>query len=77
MTILLLGAGPRLAWVRSVLETLRAPSGSQSEIGAGIVVVEGDDAVVGDVVARAEHGETAAEHLHGTFEARHIEYAII
>jgi len=41
MTILLLGAGPRLAWVRSVLETLRAPSGSQSEIGAGIVVVEG------------------------------------
>ena len=39
MTILLLGAGPRLAWVRSVLETLRAPAGAASEI-AGIVVVE-------------------------------------
>ena len=45
MTILLLGAGPRLAWVRSVLETLCAPAGAPSEIGAEIgaeiVVVEG------------------------------------
>lgn len=41
MTILLLGAGPRLAWVRSVLETLCAPAGAASEIGAEIVVVEG------------------------------------
>ena len=45
MTILLLGAGPRLAWVRSILETLCAPAGAPSEIGAEIgaeiVVVEG------------------------------------
>ena len=41
MTILLLGAGPRLAWVRSVLETLRAPADAASEIGVGIVTVEG------------------------------------
>lgn len=50
MTILLLGAGPRLAWVRSVLEALCAPAGLVPEVGAGIpapgggaeiVVVEG------------------------------------
>ena len=41
MTILLLGAGPRLAWVRSVLETLHEPVEAPSETGAGIVVVEG------------------------------------
>ncbi|NQW55074.1 MAG: hypothetical protein HQ465_27955 [Rhodospirillales bacterium] len=45
MTILLLGAGPRLAWVRSILETHCAPAGAPSETGAEtgaeIVVFEG------------------------------------
>ncbi|MDI1286676.1 MAG: hypothetical protein PSV46_19975 [Reyranella sp.] len=45
MTILLLGAGPRLAWVRCVLETLRASAAAGSETGPDpgpeIVVVEG------------------------------------
>jgi hypothetical protein len=41
MTILLLGAGPRLAWVRSILEALCVPAEPTSEIGVGIIVVEG------------------------------------
>ncbi|MEI7931657.1 MAG: hypothetical protein WCI21_01170 [Alphaproteobacteria bacterium] len=41
MTLLLMGAGPRLAWVRSVLEVFCALADPASEIGAGIVVVEG------------------------------------
>lgn len=38
MTILLLGAGPRLFWVRSVLEVLRTSAGLAPEVGAGIPV---------------------------------------
>lgn len=36
MTILLLGAGPRLAWVRSVLETLCAPADPAPGIKSGV-----------------------------------------
>jgi len=41
MTILLLGAGLRLVWVRSVLEALGALADPASEVGPEIVVVEG------------------------------------
>jgi hypothetical protein len=41
MTILLLGAGPRLAWVRSVLQTLYASARPESEPEAKFIVVDG------------------------------------